>query len=91
MRMNFGERIEIEDLGRHSAGTMVGLGILLAGTVEARPDHKRKGFYEVEDCVTVYYIYVSQFSGKVSLVASWKKLRMPVPRLNAGIAAHAHA
>lgn len=89
MRKNFGNVIEIEDLGRHSAGTMVGLGILLAGPVEARPDRKRKGFYEVEDCATVYYIYVSQFSSKISLVASWKKLRIPTPQLNAGIAAHA--
>jgi hypothetical protein len=87
--MNFGKVIEIVDLGRHSAGTMVGLGILLAGPVEARVDHKRKGFYEVEDCATVYYIYVSQFSSKISLVARWKKLRIPMPQLNAGIAAHA--
>jgi hypothetical protein len=89
--MNFGAKVEIEDLGRHSAGTVIGLGILLAGCVEATPDRKRKGFYEVEDCATVYYIYVSRVSGKISLLASWKKLRIPTPRFNAGVAAQAHA
>ena len=48
MRMNFGELIEIEDLGKHPAATVVNLGILLAGTVNATPDPKRKHFYEIE-------------------------------------------
>ena len=54
MRMSFGEVLKIEDLGNHSAATVVGLGILLAGTVDVMPDPKRKGSYEIDDGRTVY-------------------------------------
>jgi len=43
MCMNFGEVLKIEDLGNHSAATVVSLGILLAGPVDVTPDAKRKG------------------------------------------------
>jgi hypothetical protein len=86
MRMNFGEVIEIEDLGKHSAATVVNLGILLAGTVDATPDHKRKHFYEIEQGATVYYVYFSPFSGKVFLLASWKNYLPPLTQLTAGAA-----
>jgi hypothetical protein len=77
MRMNFGEVLTIEDLGSHSVATVVGLGILLAGTVNVRPDLKRKGFYEVEDGSTVHYIHVSPVSGTIFFLATWKKLPAP--------------
>jgi len=77
MRMNFGEVLTIEDLGNHSAATVIELGILLAGTVNATPDLKRKGFYEVEDGSTVYYIHVSPLSGTIFFLATWKKLPAP--------------
>jgi hypothetical protein len=75
--MNFGEVLTIEDLGSHSAATVIGLGILLAGPVNATPDMKRKGFYEVEDGSTVYYIHVSPVSGTIFFLATWKKLTAP--------------
>jgi len=89
--MNFGEVIEIEDLGKHSAATVVSLGILLAGTVNATPDPKRKHFYEIDggrtSCsgfgTTVYYVYLSPFSHKVFLIASWKNILPPMPQLGA--------
>ncbi len=81
MRMNFGKVIEIEDLGKHSAGTVINLAILLARTVEARPDRTRKDFYEVESGTMVYYIYASPYSGTISLIASWRKNLLPMPPL----------
>jgi hypothetical protein len=83
MKMNFGEVFEIEDLGNHPTVTIVRLGILLAGVVNATPDPKRKYFYEVEGGPTVYYIYVSPSSGRISLLASWANALRPAPALAA--------
>jgi hypothetical protein len=74
MRMNFGEVLWIEDLGNHSAAAVIDLAILLAGTVNVTPDLKRKGFYEVEDGSTVYYIHVSPASGTIFFLATWENL-----------------
>jgi hypothetical protein len=74
MRMNFGEVLTIEDLGNHSAATVVSLGILLAGTVKVTPDTKRKHFYEFEAGGTVYYIHVSPVTGTIFLLATWENL-----------------
>jgi hypothetical protein len=82
MRMNFGPRLEIEDLGNHRAATVINLGILLAGSVDVMPDPKRKGFYEVEGGPTVYYIYVSPRSGTISLLACWPNVVRFVPQLD---------
>jgi hypothetical protein len=79
MKMNFAEVFEIEDLGNHPAATVISLSILLAGTVNATPDPKRKYFYEVEESGTVYYIYLSPWSGKISLLASWANAVRPSP------------
>jgi hypothetical protein len=74
MRLNFGDMLEIQDLGNHPASTVINLGILLAGGVDAKPDLKRKDLYEVESVTTAYYIYVSPVTGAISLIASWKKV-----------------
>jgi len=74
MRMKFGEVLEIEDLGKHPAETVISLGILLAGTVNVTPDPKRKWFYEIEGGSAVYYVYVSPSSGRISLIASWENV-----------------
>ncbi len=88
MKMNFGELLEIKVLGKHSAETVIRLGILLAGTVNATPDPKRKNFYEVEGGGTVYYIHVSPVSGTIFLLASWKNVLPPAPRLEIASVAH---
>ena len=77
MRMNFGEVLTIEDLGENSAATVIGLGILLAGTLNVTPDPKRKNFYGVEDGSTVYYIHMSPVSGTIFLLATWETLAVP--------------
>jgi hypothetical protein len=82
MRMNFGEVLTIEDLGNHSAGTVIGLGILLAGTVNVTPDSKRKNSYEVEGGSTVYYVHVSPVSGTIFFLAAWEKPTAPREELH---------
>jgi hypothetical protein len=72
--MNFGEVLTIEDLGNHSAATVIGLAILLAGTANVTPDPKRRYFYEIEDGRTVYFIHVSPVSGTIFFLAAWENL-----------------
>jgi hypothetical protein len=82
MRITFGEILDIKDLGKHSAATVIELGIVLAGTPNATPDPKRKDFYEVEGGATVYYIYVSPVTGTISLIAAWKNMAQVMPELD---------
>jgi hypothetical protein len=91
VRMNFGPVLEIEDLGNHHPATVVGLGILLAGTVNAAPDPKRKGFYEVQGASTVYYIYLSPVSGTISLLACWPGVVRDLPELDVACTAQFRA
>ena len=88
MRMNFGEVLNIKDLGKHPAITLIRLGILLAGTVNATRDPKRENLYEVEGGSTIYYIYVSPISGTISLIAAWKNVAEPMQQLDVAVAAH---
>jgi hypothetical protein len=88
MRMNFGRKLEIRDLGNHPAVTVISLGILLAGTVNVTPDPKRKGFYEVQGGSTVYYICVSPPNGTIFLLATWRNVVPPAPQLDVVAAAH---
>jgi hypothetical protein len=70
-RVDFGEILVIEDLGNHSAATVISLGILLAGTAHVTPDPKRENFYEVAARSSVHYIHVSPLTGTIYLLASW--------------------
>jgi hypothetical protein len=82
MRMNFGEVLNIKDLGKHPAITLIRLGILLAGTVNATRDPKRENLYEVDGGSTIYYIYVSPVTGTISLIATWKNMAQLAPQLD---------
>jgi hypothetical protein len=88
MRMNFGEVIDIKDLGKHSALTVIGLGIVLAGTVNVTPDPKRNNFYEVEGGSAVYYIYLSPVTGTISLIATWKNMSQRMPQSEVAAPVH---
>lgn len=81
MRINFGQQIEIQDLGNHPAVTVISLGVLLAGTVNAMPDPKRKGFYEAQGGSTIYYIWALPEGGTIFLLATWRNLLPPVAHL----------
>jgi hypothetical protein len=87
MRMNFGEVLVIEDLGNHSAATMISLTLLLVGTADATPDPKRKNFYEVEGGRTVYYIHVSPVTATIFLLATWESLPASAAQLRMANAA----
>ena len=39
----------------------------------ALPDPKRKGFYDLENCERRFFIQISPISGKVALLATWRK------------------
>ena len=87
--MSFGEVLDIKDLGKHSAVTVIRLGIVLAGAANVTPDPKPKNFYEVEGGSTVYYIYVSPITGTISLIATWKNMAQRMPQ--SGVAAAVHS
>lgn len=87
MRMKFGELLDVEDLGNYSARTVINLVILLAGEVNATPDPKRKHLYEIESASTVYYIYVSPFTGKIYLIGAWKKSNHRLPLFDDAVVA----
>ncbi len=62
----------IEDLGNHTAQTVVALRSLLASGASATADPKRTGFYEIESDSVIYYIHVSPATGKILLLATWQ-------------------
>jgi len=88
MKMNFGPRLEIQDLRNHPASVVIGFAILLAGTVMVKPDPKRKGFYEVEDGRTLYYFCVREDSKTIFLLAFSRKAFPPPSDLEVALAAH---
>ncbi len=66
-----GTERQIEDLRNHPAEMVMTLRKLLAGGARYIPDPKRPGFYEVESGTLVYYIHVSEATGKILLLATW--------------------
>ena len=42
----------------------------------ARPDPKRKGFYDLENYERKFYIQISSITGKVALLATWRKAHL---------------
>lgn len=63
---------EIENLRHYPAGTVEKLNTLLAVGAFAIPDPHRKGFYDVQNGESMYYIHVCP-SGKILLLATWRK------------------
>ena len=63
----------IENLRNHSPETVEKLRALLADGAPARPDPRREGFFEVENCNQVYYIHVDDGTDRVYLLATWQK------------------
>lgn len=68
---------QIEDLRSHPAETVEKLRQLLASGAQARPDPRRKDFYELQDGSRVFYIHISPINGKVLLLAIWHKTEAP--------------
>ena len=80
MLLKLNEKTNVRSLRNHSHETVIQLRQMLAEGVTARPDPRRKNFYEVEAGCQIYYIYVSPATGKVTLLAQWdseRKIRPP--------------
>lgn len=76
MAMSWKTTMEIEDLRNHSRETLTHLQSLLASGAMVTPDAKRPGFFEVESDSYVYYVCVSEVTGKVLLLATWPSERV---------------
>jgi hypothetical protein len=63
----------IEDPRNHSDAIRDRLRHLLTTGAPARPDAKRASFFEIDDHDRVFYVHVSKFTGKVTLLAVWGK------------------
>lgn len=68
-------KLIIENLRHYPAELVEKLHRLLAQGVEAQPDPRRKGFYDLDGGTRVFFIHVSPVSGSVMLLASWPKER----------------
>jgi hypothetical protein len=76
MAMSWKTTMKIEDLRNHSCETVANLQSLLASGATVTPDAKRPGFFEVESESYVYYVCLSEASGKVLLLATWPSERV---------------
>jgi hypothetical protein len=72
MLLKSNETPRIEDLRNHSAESIETLRTLLQTGATARPDPRRRNFYEVDNCSRVFYIHITP-RGKVWLLAIWAK------------------
>ncbi len=72
MQLRLNETPTIEDLRNHSAESVETLRTLLRTGAPARPDPRRRNFYEVDNCSRVFYIHMTP-SGKVWLLAIWAR------------------
>jgi hypothetical protein len=87
--LRFGQTPVIDNLRNYPEHLVARLGSLLRDGAAARPDPRRKGFYDVADGDRVFFIHVSPVSGNVWLLASWAveaEAARPAPRVPAMVA-----
>jgi hypothetical protein len=72
MFLRINKRVSVDNLNDSPAWMVDQLQELLASGVEARPDPKRRDFYEVEKCGQVFFIHTRPLSGRVMLLATWR-------------------
>jgi hypothetical protein len=88
--LQFSQTPVIDNLRKYPEQLVARLGALLREGVLARPDPRRKGFYDVADDDRVFFIHISPVSGRVWLLASWatevEEVAQPVRRVPAIIA-----
>lgn len=78
MKVRWDSKLSIEDPRNHSVETVEKLRALLANEAAVSEDPHRRDFYEVQGDSAVYYIYASPTTGKVYLLASSQRERLPV-------------
>jgi hypothetical protein len=66
----------VEDLNHHSPEQIAELRRLLASHAPSRPDARRPGFFEVEGCTSVFYIFKYPSGEKVLLLGLWERDRV---------------
>ena len=71
MQLHFNQTPVIDNLGHYPEHIVNRLSAVLSDGAPARPDPRRKGFYDVADGERVFFIHVSPVSGKVWLLATW--------------------
>jgi len=79
MRVDFGKRFAVKDLGNHSAATVVSLALFVACPVDANPDSDYPGFYEIETASEIFYVYVPPRGGTIFLIAALENTDGPSP------------
>ena len=72
MLLRLNEDPRIEDLRNHPAESVEALRTLLRTGAPARPDPRRRDFYEIDNCSRVFYIHITP-RGRVLLLAVWSK------------------
>jgi hypothetical protein len=63
----------VDNLRNYPAEIIKELEELLLWGRSALPDPKRKGFYDLENYERTFYIHISPITGKVGLLATWRK------------------
>jgi hypothetical protein len=63
----------VDNLRNYPAEIIKELEELLLWGGSALPDPKRKGFYDLENYKRTFYIQISSVTGKVALLATWRK------------------
>lgn len=63
----------VDNLRNYPAETIRELEELLLTGVPASPDPKRKGFYDLETRERTFFIQISPVTGRVVLVATWRR------------------
>ena len=73
MFLRMKQRPAVDNLRNYPAEIIKELEELLLSGGSALPDPKRKGFYDLEDYDRTFFIQISSITGKVVLLATWRK------------------
>ena len=73
MVLQLNERLTIENLRNYPSETVENLRGLLENGALAHADPRHENFYEVENGRRIFYVYLSPASGKVILLATWRR------------------
>jgi hypothetical protein len=71
----------VDNLRNYPAEIINELKELLLWGGSALPDPKRKGFYELENYDRTFFIQISSITGKVALLATWRKAHLWRPQV----------
>lgn len=70
MRKPLGATFKVEDLGNHSAWSVLKLALLLVCRVDAFEDSEHPNFYEIRSFRTSYRVYIPPEADTVFLIAA---------------------